>query len=260
MVEGPSVVLGREGAVATLRFDRPGRLNTIDDALAEELLAGLRAVADDPAVRVVLISGAGRSFMAGAGLAVFAEDMAGAPATAGRLIGLIHESLRLIRGMAKPVVAAVQGPVAGGGLGLALACDLVLAAEDAVFVSAYTRIGTSPDAGTTWSLTHLLGRRRALQMMWLNDRVDAATALAWGLVNAVVPGDGLDAAAGALTQRLAAGAPEAMAAVKRLVEVAAGSGFEAQLERERASFMERAGSAEFQEGVGAFLERREPRF
>lgn len=249
-----------DGALALLCLNRPDHLNTIENELAAGLLAGLRHAANNPAVRVVVLTGAGRSFMAGADLSVFHRDMDAAPQTAGRLIDSLHESLRLIRTMPKPVIAAVHGPVAGGGLGLALACDLVIAADDAVFVSAYTRIGTSPDAGTTWSLTHLLGARRALQMMWLNDRVDAATALSHGLVNAVVPRAELDKAALALARRLAAGAPEALAAVKRLVAEAVVSTFPAQLDREKASFMERAATPEFREGVTAFLERRDPLF
>lgn len=254
------VELHVDGAVAVIRLNRPDRMNTIEDTLAAGLLAALRQVAAQEAVRAVVLMGQGRSFMAGADLSVFKRDLNAAPDTAGRLIDSLHESLRLIRTMPKPVLAAVHGPVAGGGLGLALACDLAIAADDAVFVSAYTRIGTSPDAGTTWSLTHLLGARRALAMMWLNDRVDAAAALSLGLVNAVVPRAGLEQAALALARRLAAGAPGALAAVKRLVNEAATSTFPAQLDRERASFTARAGTAEFREGVTAFLQRRDPAF
>lgn len=250
----------RHDAVAVLRLNRPDRLNTIDDELAAGLLDGLRAAAADPAVRAVLLCGAGCSFMAGADLMAFQADMNAAPQTAARLIDSLHESLRLIRAMPKPVVAAVQGPVAGGGLGLALACDLAVAAKDAVFVSAYTRIGTSPDAGTTWSLTHLVGARRALELIWLNERIDAAAALRLGLVNAVVPNIELQTAALALAHRLATGAPGASAAVKRLVGDAPTATFAAQLDRERLSFIERAATAEFQEGVTAFLEHREPQF
>ncbi len=254
------VLMTVDGAVALIRFNRPDRMNTIDAGLAAGLLAALQQASSDPAVRVVVLSGPGRSFMAGADLSVFQQDLEGAPTTAGELIDSVHEALRLIRSMPKPVIASVQGPVAGGGLGLALACDLVIAADDAVFVSAYTRIGTSPDAGTTWSLTHLLGARRAMAMIWLNDRVDAATALSLGLVTAVVPRAELDGKALELAQRLAAGPPGANAAVKRLVYEAAASGFGAQLDRERASFVERAATPEFREGVTAFLERRTPVF
>jgi 2-(1,2-epoxy-1,2-dihydrophenyl)acetyl-CoA isomerase len=256
----PAVSMTHQGAVAVLRLDRPERLNTIDDELGADLLACLRRAAADAATRAVLLTGAGRSFMAGADLTLFKDDMDAAPQTAGRLIDSLHESLRLMRGMPKPVVAAVQGPVAGGGLGLALACDLVVAADDTVFVSAYTRIGTSPDAGTTWSLTHLLGARRALQMILLNDPVDAATALSWGLVNTVVPRTELDASALALAMRLAAGASGAMAAVKRLVGEAVDTPFVAQLDREKASFMTEAAKPDFREGVMAFLERRKAAF
>jgi 2-(1,2-epoxy-1,2-dihydrophenyl)acetyl-CoA isomerase len=254
------VMATREGLVALLQLNRPDRMNAIDDALAASLLTGLAEAAADTTVRAVLLTGAGRSFMAGADLALFAGSMPAAPATAARLVDAFHGCLRAIRTMDKPVIAAVQGSVAGGGLGLALACDLVVAADDAVFVSAYTRIGASPDSGTTWSLTRLLGGKRAMHMMLLNERMDAAAALAAGLVNAVVPRAGLEAAGLALARRVAACAPGASAAVKRLVAKATIGEFEAQLDAERTAFVTQAGTPEFSEGVSAFLARREPSF
>jgi 2-(1,2-epoxy-1,2-dihydrophenyl)acetyl-CoA isomerase len=225
------VMATREGLVALLQLNRPDRMNAIDDALAASLLTGLAEAAADTTVRAVLLTGAGRSFMAGADLALFAGSMPAAPATAARLVDAFHGCLRAIRTMDKPVIAAVQGSV-----------------------------GASPDSGTTWSLTRLLGGKRAMHMMLLNERMDAAAALAAGLVNAVVPRAGLEAAGLALARRVAACAPGASAAVKRLVAKATIGEFEAQLDAERTAFVTQAGTPEFSEGVSAFLARREPSF
>jgi 2-(1,2-epoxy-1,2-dihydrophenyl)acetyl-CoA isomerase len=259
MTDAPVLVTIADG-IAEIRLNRPKQLNVLDLAMGEALAEATARVAADEAVRVVILSGAGRSFMAGGDLVLFHQDLAGAPATAGRLIELFHAAMRAIRGMGKPVIAALQGPVAGGGLGLALACDLAVASEDATFLSAYTRIGTSPDGGTTWSLTRLLGPRRAMEVMLLNDRLDAKTALSLGLVNRVVPSDTLGSETRALAQRLAKASVSAGAAVKRLVASAITGTFEDQLDREKASFMRQAGTPDFHEGINAFFERREPTF
>jgi 2-(1,2-epoxy-1,2-dihydrophenyl)acetyl-CoA isomerase len=256
----PSVLTATQGAVAIVTLNRPHRMNTIDFPLAEQFLAALQHAAADDSIRAILINGSGRAFMTGADLKLFVDDMDHASQTATGLIDLLHEALRLIRTMPKPVIAALQGAVAGGGLGLALACDLAVAADNAVFLSAYTKIGTSPDAGTTWSLTRLLGPRRAMEVMLLNDPIDAARALSLGLVNSVVPLAELEAAAMATAQRLAEGARGANASVKRLVGEAITGGFSDQLDRERASFAAAAQTADFREGVSAFVARRKPTF
>jgi 2-(1,2-epoxy-1,2-dihydrophenyl)acetyl-CoA isomerase len=259
MSEEP-VQSARDGAVALIRLNRPRQLNVLDVALGEAFLAAVQAVAADPTVRAVVLSGAGRSFMAGGDLSTFHADPDHAPAMAARLIDMFHAGIATMRSMAAPVIAAVQGPVAGGGLSLALACDLIVAAEDTSFLSAYTKIGTSPDGGATWSLTRAIGAKRALETMLLNDPIDARTALALGLVNRVVPRDALDEEAMALAQRIAAGASGATAAVKRLVQSAETASLGDQLAAEKVSFVERAGTADFREGIAAFVERRPPRF
>jgi 2-(1,2-epoxy-1,2-dihydrophenyl)acetyl-CoA isomerase len=255
----PVIVTVGEG-VGHLRLNKPEQLNALDFEVAEHLDRGLSALARDGAVRAVVISGAGRSFMAGGDLKVFSRDLAEAPATAGRLIDLFHSALRTIKRMPQPVIAAVAGPVAGGGLGLAAACDLCIAAENATFLSAYTRLGTNPDGGTTWSLTRLLGPRRALEVALLNESVDARTALGLGLVNRVVPEGELESEALALARRLAEGSAAAQARVKRLVQAAVTGTYEEQLELEKKGFVESAGTADFREGITAFFEKRKPRF
>lgn len=162
--------------------------------------------------------------------------------------------------MEKPVVTALQGAVTGGGFGLALACDLCVMADDAQLISAYSKLGTSPDGGTTWSLTQLLGRQRALDVMWLNEPIGAAEAHRIGLVNRIGPPARLEDEALALARRLAEGAPRAMARIKALVEVAVTSGFDEQLDHEKTAFVASVAQADFREGITAFFARRAPRF
>lgn len=256
----PAVDISRDGAVAVVRLNRPERLNAMDAAMIVALNAAMAEVSADPAVRAVVLAGAGRSFMAGADISLFQRDLETAPAMAAALIDDFHGMLRTIRAMRKPVVVALQGAIAGGGLGLALACDLGVMADDAQLISGYGKLGTSPDAGTTWSLTHLLGRQRALEVMWLNDPIDAAQAHRLGLVNRVVPAAQVQDEALTLARRLAEEAPGALGRVKALVEAATTSSFDDQLDLEKAGFVASAAEADFREGITAFFERRAPRF
>ena len=249
-----------QGAVALIRLNRPDRLNAVDDEMIEAIRTAIRAVREDAAIRSAVLIGNGRCFMAGADLSVFHNELAAAPRTAARLIDGFHAMLREMRSMPKPVIAAVAGNVAGGGVGLALACDLAVMADDARLISGYSKLGTSPDAGTTWSLTRAVGARRAFELMCLNTPVSAREALALGLVNAVVPASQLAEQAVELARRMAEGAPMAIANIKSLVETADHSDFGSQLDKERACFIECAATDQFREGVSAFFERRPPKF
>ena len=254
------VRLAITAGIANIRLNRPERLNALDLALAQALLDALARIEADPSVKVVTLTGEGRAFMAGGDISVFYRAGEQAPAEVAKLIALFHQIVRLIRHMRPPVIAGLQGAVAGGGLGLALACDLVMAADNASFVPAYTRIGTSPDGGTTWSITQLIGPRRALAWLTLGDPLGATEAAALGLINRVVAASKLDDEVVALAQRIADGPALAFASVKRLVHQAATSSFDAQLEAEREGFLAAARTRDFREGVAAFFERREPRF
>jgi len=254
------VVSERRGSVAVIRLNRPRQLNVLDPAMGRGLVAAVDDAARDAGVRAVVLAGNGRSFCAGGDLSVFHRDPAAAPEAAAGLIDLFHTALRGIAAMPKPVIAAVHGPVAGGGFSLAVACDLVVAAEDATFLSAYTKLGTSPDGGLTSSLSRLVGPRRALELILTNRRIDAATALAWGLVNHMVPAAEVEATALALAATFEQASAATTAAVKRLVGEAATASFDAQLDAERASFVGRAATADFREGIAAFVERRPARF
>ena len=248
------------GAVAVIRLNRPDRLNAVDAEMIEAIRTAFRGVREDAAIRSAVLIGNGRCFMAGADLSVFHRDLATASQVAAGLIDGFHGMLREMRAMPKPVIAAVAGNVAGGGVGLALACDLAVMADDARLISGYSKLGTSPDAGTTWSLTRAVGARRALELMCLNTPVSAQEALALGLVNRLVPAAQLAAQAIEMAQRLAESAPMAMARIKSLVEAAVTADFDSQLDRERESFIACAGTDGFREGVTAFFERRPPNF
>jgi 2-(1,2-epoxy-1,2-dihydrophenyl)acetyl-CoA isomerase len=255
-----AVLVSREGAVCCLQLNRPQNLNSVNREMIGDIRAALADAERDPSIRVVVIVGSDRAFMAGADLSLFQENLDAAPQTAAELIDGFHAMLREMRGMTTPIVAGLTGAVAGGGLGFALSCDLCVMADNARLLSAYSKIGTSPDAGTTWSLTHLLGRRRALEMMWLNDAMSAETALSLGLVNKVVPADRLRSEALDMAKRIACGPPETNRRIKALVEQACTSDFDAQLDREKAGFQQAATSEEFREGITAFFERRPARF
>jgi 2-(1,2-epoxy-1,2-dihydrophenyl)acetyl-CoA isomerase len=248
------------GGVAEILFDRPAKLNAIDIELAERLVDALAAIERDQSVKAIVLKGAGRAFMAGGDLKTFHEAGARAPEAVKRLIAPFHEAVRRIRQSPAPVIASVHGAVAGGGLALALACDFVLASEDAVFSPAYLKLGTNPDGGTTSSVVRLLGERRALEWLMLGEQLPAQRAASLGLINRVVPPEALEEETRIFAAQLASGPAQAQASLKRLIWRAATSPFEAQLEAEAAGFISLAGTSDFREGVAAFFERRKPRF
>jgi 2-(1,2-epoxy-1,2-dihydrophenyl)acetyl-CoA isomerase len=255
---GP-VLHWREGAVAHIRFNRPQALNAIDVAVAEAFLRACEQIAADPQVRVVWMSAEGRAFMAGGDIAAMAgPDPVG---VANQLIAGMHGGLRLLSQIDAPIVASVQGAVAGGGLGLVLGgADLIVAAEGTRFGVAYPLIGASCDCSTSWSLPRIVGVHRALELALLGDTIDAAEALRLGLCNRVVPAQELEAEAQRLVERLAAGPTMALGRLRRLIRESHQSSFEDQLESEASDFRECAATRDFTEGVNAFLGKRRPNF
>jgi 2-(1,2-epoxy-1,2-dihydrophenyl)acetyl-CoA isomerase len=247
----------RDGAIARLRFNRPQALNAIDVPTADAFAAACAAIAADRDVRVVVVSGAGRAFMAGGDVAA----MRASPVeVARRLIAGMHAGLQVIDGLDAPVIGSLHGAVAGAGIGVALACDVTLAAEGTRFSIGYPAIGASADCGTTWGLPRVVGLRRALRIALLAEPFDAAQALAWGLVSDVVPAAELDGRTQAWAERLAAGAPRALAGLKRLLRDADRRTLAEQLQAEADAFAACAASGDFAEGTAAFLEKRPPRF
>jgi 2-(1,2-epoxy-1,2-dihydrophenyl)acetyl-CoA isomerase len=246
--------------VVEITFNRPKQLNAINVELAERLVSALSTVAQDQSVKVVIIKGAGRAFMAGGDLKAFHEAGERAPEAVNQLIVPFHRIIRAIKELRVPVIAAVQGAAAGGGLALALACDFVIASDDAVFTPAYLKIATNPDGGTTWTVCKLLGARRALEWLMLGDPMSAQQAVSLGLINRVVTREALEEEARKLAIRIATGPVEAQASLKQLIWRATHSALDDQLEKEAAGFIRLAATADFREGVAAFFERREPKF
>jgi 2-(1,2-epoxy-1,2-dihydrophenyl)acetyl-CoA isomerase len=256
-----TVTVRRDGAAETIVLDRPDALNAWNRQLGADLLAALRAAAEDAEVRAVAITGAGRGFSSGADLrdVTTMEDERtadGHPDVARLLRERYHPIITLVREMEKPVLAAVNGPAAGIGASLALACDLVLAAESAYFLLAFINIGLVPDGGSSLLVPARVGFARAAEMALLGERIPAPKALEWGLINAVAPDGAFEAEAAALLERVAAGPTRAYAGVKRQLNRWVYSGMREQLELEASIQQEMAASGDFQEGVTAFAERR----
>lgn len=257
----PDILLLKiSGGVAEITFNRPSRLNAIDQELAEKLVETLSTIDQTSRVKAVILRGAGRAFMAGGDLKVFYDAGDQAPEAVKNLIVPFHRVIRGIRKLRAPVIAAVHGAAAGGGMALALACDFVIASTDALFTPAYLRIGTTPDGGTTWTVTRLLGERRALEWLMLGDAMSAERAASLGLINRAVSSENLEQEVLTLANRIVAGPAPAQASLKRLVWGATETSLDDQLEAETAGFMAAAATTDFREGVAAFLERREPRF
>lgn len=247
--------------VATLVLNRPERLNALNLELGQDLAAGLKLAGDDPAVRVVVLTGAGRGFCAGGDLREFHElYRQGKLEQARALVAAGKEIVLAIRRMPKPVLAVVNGPAAGAGANLALACDLRLASDQASFAQSFVRVGLSPDFGGTYFLPRLVGVGRAAEMMFLGDTVDARAAERLGLVNWVVPHARLDEEARSLAARLAASPPLAIALAKQALAGYADPGLEAALDFEIAAQEKCFASADALEGFNAFLGKRAPVF
>ena len=259
-----TVLLTRDGPVATLTLNRPDALNTLNPAMIEALVRHVATVAADDSLRVVVLCGAGRHFMAGGDIRSFAERLGEAPASRSdgfaRMIGRLHAAIEQMHRMPHPVVARVQGACAGFGLSLMNACDLVVAADDSYFASAYRQIGLTPDGGGSWWLPRLVGMRKAMEILLLSERFGAAEALSLGIVNRIVPAAELGSATNALVQALATGPVLATRRAKRLVRESLSRTLSEQLDAEAASFAACAGTADFVEGITAFVQKRPPRF
>jgi 2-(1,2-epoxy-1,2-dihydrophenyl)acetyl-CoA isomerase len=250
------VLTAREGAVLTITLNRPDVFNAFNRALHAALRAALEEGAD-PEIRCVVITGAGRGFCAGQDLNEFSMiDRT----LREELEETYHPNIRLIRGLAKPVIAAVNGPVAGAGLSLASACDIRVASTAAAFVPGFVGIGLVPDSGGTWFLHRLLGFTRAFEWMSSNRKLGPDEALAWGLVSEVIPAESFDARVADLAATWAALPTVAVAMTKQLFEQAHAASLEDQLALEADLQQLAIGTADFAEGVAAFLAKRPPRF
>jgi len=246
-----------DGGIVRLRFNRPEQHNALDRATAQAFALACRDIAADHSVRVLVICGAGDTFMTGGDLHELRADPTGA---AVGLIGPMHEAIVLLAEMRAPVIASLHGAVAGAGLSLALACDFAIAAEGTRFALAYVNIGASFDLSGSWTLPRLVGLRKAMEIALLGERFDAAEALRLGLVNRVVPAATLEAETLVLAQRLAAAPAQSVAQMKRLLRISFEHDLRGQLDAERSAFLACAATPDFGEGVDAFLGKRPPRF
>jgi len=248
---------------ATIELNRPEALNAWNAQFGADLLAALRGAAEDDDVRAIVITGAGRAFSSGADL----KDVSGGQTTAdGRpdvyrtLTERYHPIMHTIRTVPKPVVAAVNGPAVGIGCSLALCCDLIVAGESAYFLLAFVNIGLVPDGGSSLFLPTRIGMARATELAMLGERLPAAKALEWGLINRVVADAQLEAETATLAARLAAGPTRSYAGTKRQLNNWLYARMDEQLELEAQIQQEMAGSEDFVEGAMAFVERRQARF
>jgi 2-(1,2-epoxy-1,2-dihydrophenyl)acetyl-CoA isomerase len=246
--------------VATLTLNRPDRLNSFNTEMHDEVATALATVESDAGIRALLLTGAGRGFCAGQDLNL-REAAAGGEFDAGAAIDRYYNPLvRRLKALKKPVIAAVNGPAAGAGANLALACDIVVAARSASFLQAFCRIGLVPDTGGTWFLPRLAGSARAMGLMLLGEPLPAAQAAEWGLIWKVVDDDTLMAEARALAAKLAQGPTVGLGLIKEALNRSLESTLDAQLDAERDLQRVAARSADFREGVAAFLEKRPARF
>jgi 2-(1,2-epoxy-1,2-dihydrophenyl)acetyl-CoA isomerase len=249
--------------VATVELNRPEALNAWNKQLGLDLLAVLRRVAENDAVRAVLVTGAGRAFSSGADLkdaggGDFTPD--GRPDVYKVLTERYHPIMHAIREMPKPVVASVNGPAVGIGCSLALCCDLIVAAESAYFLLAFVNIGLVPDGGSSLFVPTRIGMARATELAMLGERLPAARALQWGLINRVVPNEELVQQTHDLASRLASGPTRSYAGTKRQINNWLYPRMAEQLELEAQIQREMAGSDDFLEGATAFVEKRPARF
>lgn len=254
-----SILLSVEAGVAILTLNRPEVLNAFDAEMAETFLARIEEIAARDDVRAILIRGAGKGFCAGGDVSQFTKG--GDPAAAiEAIIDPLHAGLRRLDGLKQPSIACLHGAVAGAGFSLVLACDLAIAAENAKFTLAYARIGATPDGSGTYHLPRIVGMKKAKELALLADTIDAAEALRLGLVNRVVTVDMLDAAAMELARRLAAGPTGAYGRIKALLGASGDHTLGEQLDAEREAFLGSVRTADFGEGVAAFLDKRPARF
>jgi 2-(1,2-epoxy-1,2-dihydrophenyl)acetyl-CoA isomerase len=249
-----SLRVDRHGAIARLTLDRPDAGNALNLELARALRDNVAVIGRDESVAVVHIDAAGPLFCGGGDLA----EMSGAESPqkyVHELAATVHEALLTLATSDKVVVGAVQGAAAGGGFGLVLNCDYVVVAESATFVSAYSKVGLSPDCGSSYLLPRVVGSTRATEFVLTSRQLDAATALEWGIVNAVAPADEVAAAAERIAEKIAAVPATARAASKRLLNAAWLPGYQEHLDRERDSIAELAGGEESTRLRAAFLQK-----
>ena len=256
-----SVVVSVDAGIQTITLNRPEKLNALNAEMHQLLRAALEHAASDAEIRAVLFTGAGRGFCAGQDLSERDVSPGAAPIDLSASLGSNYNPLvRRMRALPKPIVCAVNGPAAGAGANIALACDIVIAARSASFVQAFSRIGLVPDSGGTYFLPRLVGTARAVALALLAEKLTAEQAEQWGLIWKAVDDERLGAEARDLAAKLASGPTKGYGLLKRAMYASAGNSLDAQLDLERDLQREAGFSEDYREGVSAFKEKRAPRF
>jgi 2-(1,2-epoxy-1,2-dihydrophenyl)acetyl-CoA isomerase len=249
----------RDG-IARITLNRPEALNALNREMTRELADVALQAATDPAVRVVILRGAGKTFCAGGDLNEFVAQGDGLAVELHEVTTSLHTAISRLARMNAPVIVAVQGSAAGGGMSLACAGDVVIATESARFTMAYTRIGLTPDGSSSYFLPRIVGLRRTLDLILTNRVLRAREAQEWGIVTEMVPDEALDIRADEIAQDLAAGSTAAFGAAKRLLLASATNSLETQMALETQTIAEIAQTPDAREGIRAFLEKRKPHF
>lgn len=255
------ILVSESAGIATITLNRPDKLNAFIGHMRRDLAEALERAGSDRSIRVVILTGAGRAFCAGGDVRFMAELMERQDSEEfARILGAGRRVITAIRSMTKPVIAAVNGPAAGAGFNLALACDLRVASSNATFSQSFVKIGLHPDWGGTYFLPRLVTPNKACELFFLGDSIDAAEALRLNLVNQVVEPEELEAATLQLAERLRAAPPIALAAVKHAVYESTGADLDEMLRYETESQLRCFESEDGHEGVHAFFEKRDPDF
>jgi len=256
-----TLIYEKAGSVSTLTLNRPDKMNALNPELFDELLVAMKAINEDDEVRALILTGAGRAFCAGADLGMIQNlGKDNFMPKFRRLIQKVQAVTNAIEGLEKPVIGAINGPAIGGGLDIAIACDLRIASDKAVFSEAFIRLGLVPDMGATFRLPRLVGIARAKEIILTGDTITATEAEKIGLVNRVVPADKLMEEARKWAEKLAAGPPLAIKAAKQLINNAASTNLHSALADEMLAQCQLITTQDHQEGLRAFLEKRPPQF
>ena len=255
-----TITLEREAGVATMTLNRPEKMNAMNDKLADELVAAISEINQDDAVRAVIITGAGRAFCAGGDLNLPVFKMAGRPAEIKQFLQKANAIPLGLRSLAKPVIAAVNGIAVGFGHSLVLACDIIIASEEAKFGQAWVNIGYHPDTGSSYFLPRLVGPAKACELIFTGKMIDAREAEKIGMVNQVVPSDALMDTARELALKLASGPSVAIGLAKSCIYHGLQMSMEQALDYELESAIITFHTEDQQEGLKAFFEKRQPKF
>jgi 2-(1,2-epoxy-1,2-dihydrophenyl)acetyl-CoA isomerase len=246
--------------VATITLNRPAQFNALNLEMARELMHATIAADEDPGVRCVVLTGAGKAFFAGGDLSTFAAAGDQRGALIKEMTTYFHAAISRLSRMDAPVIAAINGVAAGAGFSTMLACDLAIAASSAKLTMAYTKSGLSPDGSSSWFLPRIVGLRRAQELTLTNRVLTAAEALDWGLITRVVDDGELADHVRALSSELALGPTHTLGAAKRLMRDSADQSLETQMEFETRAIAATSLSVDGREGVSAFLEKRSPNY